>query len=80
MAFNFISSPYIPWYSVLGVLGAGIGYLASGLKSGQEGMYPAMIGLIVGAFAGMIVRIVFRRLNAKQIESDQSSPGDESKE
>jgi len=69
---------YVPWMTVLGVAGAGIGYLIGG-ASGQQAVVPALYGLCIGSAAGIVVRIVVRaRTMRDQRDRDRESPRDSS--
>lgn len=69
---------YVPWMTVLGVAGAGIGYLIGG-GSGQQAVVPALYGLCIGSVAGVVVRIVVRAKSIKNLERQQEdSPPDTS--
>ena len=57
MAFNY---NYVPWLSFLGIIGAAIGYVVGGGRSGPQAMYFAMVGLLIGTVTGMLVRIGLR--------------------
>ena len=49
---------YVPWMSLLGIVGLGIGYLIGGRQSGQQGLIPALYGLFIGTCLGMALRLV----------------------
>jgi len=63
---------YVPWMSILGVVGAVIGYLAGGGGSGPEATVPALYGLVAGSLAGIVVRIFLRKRTQKRYDADQS--------
>lgn len=71
MAFN---PNYVPWMSMLGIIGLGIGYLVGGGGQGPEKMVPALYGLLIGSVAGVVVRIVLRRRFAKR-QAAEDPPG-----
>ena len=56
MAFN---PNLVPWMTIIGVLGAAIGYLIGGATY-PAAMVPALYGLCIGSMAGILVRIVLR--------------------
>ena len=66
MAFNL---NYVPWMTVLGIVGAGIGYLVGGMGSGPAGMLPALYGLCGGTFAGIVVRILVRYRTSRKADT-----------
>ena len=72
MAFN---PNYVPWMSILGVLGAGVGYLVGPGEDHPEFMIPICCGLVGGSMLGILVRIFLRhRENRKyETEADQKS-------
>lgn len=53
---------YVPWMSILGLLGLGIGFLAGGMRTDQQGMIPALYGFVAGIFTGVALRLVLRWL------------------
>jgi len=67
MAFN---PNYVPWMSVLGILGLGIGYLTAGGGGcgGPERMVPGLYGLLIGSLIGVVVRMALRRRLTRQKE------------
>jgi zinc transporter ZupT len=73
MALNY---KYIPWLSLLGIIGAAIGYVVGGGSSGPQAMYLAMVGLLIGTIAGMVVRIVLRYREPPSTESDKTQDTD----
>jgi zinc transporter ZupT len=68
MAFN---PNYVPWMSVLGILGLGIGYLVGGGGQGPEGMIPGLYGLVIGSVLGVVVRMLVRRSFSRRQESKE---------
>lgn len=70
MAFN---PNYVPWMSVLGLVGAAIGYLVGGQGTGPEAILPALYGLVGGSLAGIVVRIVLRRWTLQRAAMDSSA-------
>ena len=59
MAFN---PNYVPWMTILGPIGAGIGYMVGGgPDAGQAAMAPAIWGLLCGSLAGLLARVMLRR-------------------
>jgi hypothetical protein len=78
MAFNY---NYVPWLSLLGIIGAAIGYVVGGGRSGPRAMYFALVGLLIGTVTGMLVRIGLRyreRIDNDTTENqDTSRPNDE---
>jgi hypothetical protein len=73
MALNY---NYIPWLSLLGVIGAAIGYVVGGGSSGPQAMYFAMVGLLIGTVTGMLVRIVLRYRERASKESAETQDTD----
>ena len=68
MAFN---PNLVPWMTILGVLGAAIGYLIGGATY-PAAMVPALYGLCIGSVGGILLRIVLRsRTSGKK---DPESP------
>ncbi len=70
MAFNI---NLVPWMTILGVLGAAIGYLIGGATY-PAAMVPALYGLCIGSVAGILVRIVMRARIGR--EKDPEDPVD----
>ena len=70
MAFN---PNYVPWMTVLGLIGAAIGYLVAGQGTGPEATLPALYGLVGGCLAGIVVRIVLRRWTLQRAARDSSA-------
>ena len=62
----------VPWMSLLGILGAGIGYLI-GPGEGGDPTVPALYGLCVGSMAGIATRLVVRAYTRRH-ESDKGPP------
>ncbi len=71
MAFN---PNYVPWMSVLGMLGLGIGYLTAGGGGGPERMVPGLYGLLIGSLIGVVIRMALRRRFARR-EEPKDPPG-----
>jgi hypothetical protein len=61
----------VPWMTVLGVLGAAIGYLIGGAVY-PAAMVPALYGLCIGSVAGILVRILLRSRISR--EKDPEDP------
>jgi hypothetical protein len=76
-----VNCNYVPWLSILGIIGAVIGYVVGGGSSGPRAMYFALIGLVIGTVTGMLVRIGLRyrdRVFKDTTETqDTSRPSDE---
>jgi zinc transporter ZupT len=70
LAFNI---NLVPWMTILGVLGAAIGYLIGGATY-PAAMVPALYGLCIGSVAGILVRIVMRARIGR--EKDPEDPVD----
>ena len=68
MAFN---PNLVPWMTIIGVLGAGIGYLIGGATY-PAAMVPALYGLCIGSVGGILVRIVLRSRTNR--EKDPENP------
>lgn len=66
---------YVPWLSILGIIGAAIGYVTEG-GSGPKAMQYALFGLLIGTVLGMIVRTVIRYRDRSQKEMLQPRPDD----
>jgi hypothetical protein len=62
---------YMPWMTILGVLGAGIGYAVGPGGTGPEATLPAIYGLLFGCFAGIVLRVLLRRWTMKRAEQDE---------
>jgi hypothetical protein len=73
MAFNY---NYVPWLSILGIIGAVIGYVIGGGSSGPQAMLYALIGLSIGTVTGMLVRIGLRYRD--QLSKDPATAEDKS--
>jgi len=73
MALNY---NYIPWLSLLGIIGAAIGYVVGGGSSGPQAWYFAMVGLLIGTVTGMVVRIVLRYRERTSKESAETQDTD----
>ena len=67
MAFN---PNYIPWMTILGVLGGAIGFVIGGATF-PAGQVPALYGLCIGSAGGILVRIVLRARTGKQKEPEK---------
>jgi hypothetical protein len=61
----------VPWMTILGVLGAAIGYLIGGATY-PAAMVPALYGLCIGSVGGILVRIILRSRAASK--KDPESP------
>lgn len=60
----------VPWMTILGVLGAAVGYLIGGATY-PAAMVPALYGLCIGSVAGIVVRILLRsRIAGKKDPED----------
>ena len=70
MAFN---PNLVPWMTILGVLGAVIGYLIGGANY-PAAMVPALYGLCIGSVGGILVRIILRS-RAKRDEDPETPAG-----
>jgi zinc transporter ZupT len=62
----------VPWMTILGVLGAAVGYLIGGAVY-PAAMVPALYGLCIGSIAGILVRIVLRSRTKGKKDSEDSS-------
>ena len=60
-----INPNLMPWMTILGVLGAAVGYLVGGAIY-PAAMVPALYGLCIGSVAGILVRIVLRARTGRQ--------------
>jgi hypothetical protein len=63
----------VPWMTILGVLGAVIGYLIGGATY-PASMVPALYGLCIGSVGGIFVRIILRSRAAGK-KDPESPPG-----
>jgi hypothetical protein len=72
-----INPNYVPWFSLLGVIGAGIGYLLSEEKGGQGAVVPAMVGLVVGVGIGVAVRIYLKIQSVRAQQKVDPAPSSE---
>jgi hypothetical protein len=61
---------YLPWMTILGLLGVAIGFLIGGATY-PAAMVPALYGLCIGSVGGILVRIVLRVRASKE-----KDPGD----
>ena len=60
---------YVPWMTILGLGGAGIGYAIGGGGTGPEATLPALYGLVGGSLAGIVVHIILRRRSIQKASS-----------
>jgi hypothetical protein len=69
---------YVPWMTVLGILGAGVGFLIGG-GEGDQAIGTALYGLVAGSLAGIVTRIVLRSMTARKAAGQQpgETPGEE---
>jgi hypothetical protein len=63
----------VPWMTIIGVLGAAIGYLIGGATY-PAAMVPALYGLCIGSVGGILVRIVLRS-RTKRDEDPETPAG-----
>ncbi|RME23419.1 MAG: hypothetical protein D6806_11360 [Deltaproteobacteria bacterium] len=52
---------HVPWMSVLGIVGLGIGWFIAGGDISQQNMGPPLYGFVIGAALGVFVRMEVRR-------------------
>ncbi len=52
---------YVPWMSLLGIIGLGIGFAIGGGRTDPQGMIPPLYGLLIGSVVGVVVRMALRR-------------------
>ena len=58
---------YVPWMSLLGIIGLGIGWLVGGGGTSPQQMVPALYGLLIGSVTGVLVRMELRRRAARTV-------------
>jgi len=76
-----ISVKHVPWMSLMGIAGLGIGFLAGGGRTDPPGLIPALYGLVIGSGVGMVLHVVIRIRTIKRAktgdspENTEDSPG-----
>jgi hypothetical protein len=66
-----INPNHIPWMTILGVIGLGIGYLAAG--SDNDPKVFALYGLIGGSLLGIVVRVAARYYYVRRQTTDDKT-------
>jgi hypothetical protein len=73
-----INPNHIPWLSVVGIVGAGLGHgLGQWIGFAGEPMLPALYGLCAGTVGGLVIRIVIRQRTLKQARLAEASEPDD---
>jgi hypothetical protein len=67
-----INPNLVPWMTILGLLGAAIGYLIGGATY-PAAMVPALYGLCIGSVGGILVRIILRSRAARKDDPETPS-------
>ena len=76
-----IGVKHIPWMSLMGMAGLGIGFLAGGGRTDPPGLIPALYGLVIGSGVGMALHVYMRIRTMKREkvedppEKTEDSPG-----
>ena len=68
-----INPNHIPWMTILGLVGLGVGYLIGGGSGNPQAMTAGLYGLVGGSLLGIIVRVVARYLRVKKQDEKQDN-------
>ena len=66
---------HVPWMSVLGIIGLGIGWFIAGGEISPQRAGPPLYGFAIGAALGVVVRMEVRRRTLQARRRRDDDPG-----